>query len=441
MSHTRKALSLVLSLVFLFTCLPLFAASAQEENRVLTIWQSAFVSSAELELPESEWLITRICREFEEANPGVTVDMVYTQDESLMQNRIKAATLAGNAPDIVNVYSGYLVTSLKDVFVDIKALIPADDMEIIKGWEAVAMDMNTENEIYGYPAAGAELGLLIYNKALVAQAGVDLEGEGKPKNAAEFMDALRQIQAAGIQPILARSEDYNTAFMFAFGNWWTQQSGTARVTSNSLGVTKFADDEGYLSSLGMVAQMYEEGLLNKDYTTIPDAAGVFYSGGAAMTINGNWEIPNAIAQLGDNAGIYVAPNFVDDVPYQNATIGGVGQAMCVTTSCEDPQLAVDFLSFYSQKKYVIEMCQLQAKLPQRSDVSPEDLGWAGQPIYEKLLAVTSENLMPWNDNSMQADVMNDFYKQSTLVVIGSLTPLESAQALDATAAAAAANAE
>ncbi len=438
MSRIRRILVIALAVALIMVSAGSLTALAQEE-RTLTIWQYALVSPEEMETPEDQWTISRICREFEAANPGVKIEMVLERDQNLLQNKLKAATLAKNAPDIANIFSGYLVTTLSDVLMDIKDLIPEEDREMIIGWEALAHDLDVNNAIYGYPAAGAELGLLIYNKDLVAQAGVDLEGEGRPKNAQEFMDAMRKIQAAGIQPIVARDGGWNGAFMFSFGNWWTQQSGPERVTSNSLGLTKFADDEGYLSSIALMADMYKEGILNKDYMSIPDAEMVFFMGDAAMLVAANRMVSTAITQMGeDKVGIFIAPNFVDDVPYQNATIGGVGQALCVTSSCKDPQLAVDFLSFFSSKKNAIDMCVMQSKLPQRTDITAEDIGWAGRPVYEKMLAVTAENLFPWNDNSMQSDVMNDYYKQTGLAVIGTITPLESALALDATAAQAAA---
>ena len=439
MRNIGKAIALVLVLT-LTIGLGLNASAAEE--RKLTIWQAAFVSANELEKPESEWAFNQICRAFEAENPGVRIEAIYEKDQQMLQNKLKAAVLAGTAPDLINLYSGYLVTSLSDAFVDISALIPAEDKEKIIGWEAVSRNLELGAQVYGYPAAGAEMGILIYNKALVTKAGVDLEGEGAPKTAEEFVAAMRKIQAAGIQPIIGADSGYNAAFMFSFGSWWTQQSGTSRVTSNSLGTTKFADDEGYLSAIGMVNQMYKEGLINKDYATNPDPGGFFYAGQAAMLVTGNWEIQTAIDTLGeDNVGIYVAPNFKEGVAYPNATIGGVGQALCVTKTCKDPQLAVDFLSFFSNKQNVVRMCGVFSKLPQRTDVTAEDLGWVGRPIFEKLLKITSENLMPWNDNSMQSDVMNDYYKQSSLAVIGTITPLQSAEALDATAAQAASNAQ
>lgn len=231
----------------MLTVMGCFGALA-DQQRTLTVRHSALVSSTELELPEDEWTIARVCREFEAANPGVKIEMIYESDQGLMQSKLKASTLAGNAPDIANIFSGYLVTTLSDVFVDIKPMIPEEDLEQIVGWEAVAHDMDMEKAIYGYPASGAELGILVYNKELVAQAGVDLEGEGRPKNAQEFVEAMRKIQAAGIQPIVAKEDGCNSSFMFSFGNWWTQQSGAARVTSNSLGTTKFAEDEGATSA-------------------------------------------------------------------------------------------------------------------------------------------------------------------------------------------------
>lgn len=433
MFHQRMRI-LLACLLALTLLLPVVSVSNAQSERTLTIWQAALMSSSELELPEEEWTISQICREFEALNPGVKVNVVVERDQSLLQSKLKAATLAGNAPDIANIFSGYLVTTLSDVFLNIKDMIPEEDMENIIGWEAIAKDLDPSKEIYGYPAAGAELGLLVYNKELVAKAGIDLEGEGKPKNASEFVDALRKIRDAGIQPIVAGAGDYNAAFMFSFGNWWAQQSGTARITSNSLGLTKFAEDEGYLSSISLVADMLKEGLINEDYASHPDPGATFYGEQAAMMVDGNWGVQNAIDQLGEEkVGIYIPPNFVDDVPYQNASIGGVGQALCVLNSTKDPQLAVDFLSFFSRKENVIRMCMVTSKLPQHKLVTAEDLGWAGRPVFEKMLAVASDNLLPWNDNSMQSDVMNDYYKQSTLAVLGTITPLESAQALDQTA--------
>lgn len=405
------------------------------EERTLTIWQSAMTGALELENPEEEWVFTKMCRTFEEQNPGVTIESTYEKDQQVLQSKLKAAVLANDAPDLANIYSGYLVTTLSDIFVDITSYIPAEDSEKILGWEAVSKDMKLGNPIYGYPAAGAEMGLLLYNKELTGQAGVDLEGEGAPKNAEEFMAALQKIKDAGILPIVGSDQGYNPLFMFSFGSWWTQQVGTEQVTSNSLGKTKFAEDTAFIDSLGMVAQMYQEGFINEDYTTRADALGDFLTGKAAMLSTGNWDVQNGIDGLGEeNLGVYMVPNFNENVKYNNATIGGVGQAMCVVSTCEDPELAVNFLSFISNKENVVSITKILSKIPQRTDITAEEIGWAGKPAFEKVLAAASENLLPWNDNSMQSDVMNEYYKQTTLAVIGTITVEECAAALDAKAA-------
>lgn len=409
--------------------------NAGGEERKLVIWQTAMTSTAELEKPEEEWTFTQICRDFEEQNPGVTIEFVFDADQQVAQNKLKAAVLANNAPDIANLYSGYLVTSLSDIFLDITEYIPEEDLELITGWEAVSKDLVMGNPIYGYPAAGAEMGMLIYNKSLVEQAGVDLEGDNAPKNPEELREALRQIKAAGILPIVGSDKGYNPLFVHSFGSWWTQQVGTDHVTSNSLGKTKFAEDTAFIESLSFVASFYEEELVNQDYATLADPLSVFLAGDAAMFATGNWDLQTCMDSLGvENVGMYLIPDFNEDVKYKDAKIGGVGQALCVTTNCEDPQLAVDFLSFLSNKENVISMTKVLSKIPQRTDITPADIGWEGNEVFERMLEEASNNLLPWNDNAMQSDVMNEFYKQTTLAVIGDISAQECAELLDAKAA-------
>ena len=404
------------------------------EEIELTMWHSALTMPNEAEKPEAEWEINKLIKEFEDANPGVTIKSEYNSDQTANQNKLKASVLAGNAPDIINIFSGYLVSSLGEVFVDITPYIPTDDLELITGWQTVSKDLQMGNPIYGYPASGAEIGCLVYNKSLVAAAGVDLEGDAKPKNAAEFYDAMKKIQETGVQPIIASDSGYNAAWMFPFGAWWTQYVGTERVTSNSMGSTKFVDDEAFIKTLDFVAQMYKDGFINKDYTTIADPSSEFYNGKAAMMVTGNWELQNCIDMLGEDAGLYTVPSFDSDVKYSDAALGGVGQALCVVNTSEKPEIAVKFLSFYSEKENVINFAKKMSKIPQRTDVTSEELGWTGNALFEKQLKIANTNLFGWNDNAMQPDVMNEYYIQTSLAVIGTITAEECAEALDKKAA-------
>lgn len=402
------------------------AAEEPAEDVHLEVWFSD-VLGTEKDLPESEWTINKYARAFEAENPGVTIDVIYQADQGMVQNKLKASVSSGTAPDIVNIFGGYMVTYYKDILTDITSYIPQDDLNNITGWETVSEGLKEGAPIYGYPEAGNELGLFVYNKALAAQAGIDLEGEGAPKNAEEFKQMLHDVQDQGIQPILAKDGGANSLFTFATGAWWTQLSGTDRIVSDSMAQTSFADDQGFIDSISFAASLYSEGLVNEDYNNNQDAKNRFYNGECLMYPTGNWEIPTAREALGDDLGIYCVPSFDGEVEAKQ--FGGVGQAWGVLSTCEHPDIAVKFLSYISQKDYVITQVQASGKAPQRKDVTAEDLGWAGDPVYEKVLEYC-KNVVIWNDNAMQSDVANEYYTRSGMVIIGQITAEECAKQLD-----------
>ena len=405
-----------------------------EKEITLTVLHSAFMMPNEAEKPEKDWEITKLFRNFEKANPGVKVVSQYNSDQAANQNKLKAAVLAGNAPDIVNIYSGYLPTSLKDILIDITPYVSEDDLKLITGWQSVRENLKEDGAILGYPAGGPEIGFLIYNKSLVAAAGVDLEGDARPKTAAEFVEALKKIKATGVIPIVAKDGGYNSAWMFPLGAWWTQYVGTEQVTSNSLGITKFADDKAFIKTLDFAAQIYKDGLINKDYVSIADPKMVFFNRKAAMFVTGNWDVQDSIDQLGKDAGIYTVPSFDTDVKYPDMAIGGVGQAAAVVSTCKNPEMAVKLLSFINSKENVLRFSKLSGKIPQRTDITAEELGWTGNSVFIKMLDISKDKLFGYNDNAMQPDVMNEYYKQTSLAVIGKISADECAKALDKKAA-------
>lgn len=455
----KKVLALLLAAILVFACIACSAKTASTDTQPagdtastpasdaqtpdadveaeapagddvqLTVWFSD-VLGTETSLPVDDWTISKYARAFEEENPGVKINIVYQEDQGMAQSKLTAAVSSGTAPDIVNIFGGYMVTYYKDILTDITDYIPQEDRENLTGWEAVSENLVEGAPIYGYPEAGSELGLFIYNKSLAAQAGVDLEGENAPKNAEEFKQVLQQIKDADIQPILAKQGSANNLWTFATAAWWTQLSGTDRVVSNSMAKTKFAEDEGFLTAMEFVSSFIKEGYVNEDYGTNTDAKERFYNGEAVFYPTGNWEIPASVEVLGDDLGIYCVPSF--DGKVDPVQIGGVGQAWGVLNSCEHPEIAVKFLSYLSQKSYVIEQVKASGKAPQRKDVTAEDLGWAGQEVYEKLLDYC-KNVVIWTDNAMQTDVANESYTETGIAVCGNETALECAQHLDAVA--------
>ena len=398
--------------------------AAAEEDKEITVWFSVWVMNGEKTTAQENWTIMKIARQFEAENPGVKVNMEFQADQQVAQNKLRAAVLAGEAPDIANVYGFFFVTSMSDIFMDITDMIPAEDLEQISGWATAEVD----GRYMGYPVNVNEACNILYNKEIVAAAGVDLEGEGAPKNAEELWTAMQKIKDSGKEVFISADAGYNPLYVFGFSAWWSQMSGVSRITSDSLAQTKFSEDEGFLKSLQYCADVYENGFVNKDYTTCADANTRFINGEGAFFIGST--IDAAVYEaMGDNLGVFMLPDYSADVANPGYQIGGAGQAACVLKTCKNPELAVQFLSYVSNHDNSIAYCANQG-LSLRRDVTAADLGFENDALYERYIELVASHDFAWNDNSMQGDVANEFYRLSTMATTGQITVEECAAQLD-----------
>lgn len=398
--------------------------AAAEEDKEITVWFSTWVTNDEKTTAQENWAIMKIARQFEAENPGVKVNMEFQADQQVAQNKLRAAVLAGEAPDIANVYGFFFVTSMSDIFMDITDMIPAEDLEQISGWATAEVD----GRYMGYPVNVNEACNILYNKEIVAAAGVDLEGEGAPKNAEELWTAMQKIKDSGKEVFISGAGSSNPLYVFGFSAWWSQMSGVSRITSDSLAQTKFSEDEGFLKSLQYCADVYENGFVNKDYTTCADANTRFINGEGAFLIGSI--IDAAIYDaMGDNLGVFMLPDYSADVANPGYQIGGAGQAACVLKTCKNPELAVQFLSYVSNRDNSIAYCANQG-LSLRRDVTAADLGYENDALYERYIELVASHDFAWNDNSMQGDVANEFYRLSTMATTGQITVEECAAQLD-----------
>lgn len=398
--------------------------AAAEEDKEITVWFSVWVTNNEKKTAQENWTIMKIARQFEAENPGVKVNMEFQADQQVAQNKLRAAVLAGEAPDIANVYGFFFVTSMSDIFMDITDMIPAEDLEQISGWATAEVD----GRYMGYPVNVNEACNILYNKEIVAAAGVDLEGEGAPKNAEELWTAMQKIKDSGKEVFISADAGYNPLYVFGFSAWWSQMSGVSRITSDSLAQTKFSEDEGFLKSLQYCADVYENGFVNKDYTACADANTRFINGEGAFLIGSI--IDAAIYDaMGDNLGVFMLPDYSADVANPGYQIGGAGQAACVLKSSKNPELAVQFLSYVSNHDNSIAYCANQG-LSLRRDVTAADLGYENDALYERYIELVASHDFAWNDNSMQGDVANEFYRLSTMATTGQITVEDCAAQLD-----------
>lgn len=411
------------------------SASTQQpiKNVTLSVWGSAFVSGDEQKKPQDQWELAKIFKKFEEANPGVKIELTLPADQAAAHNTYKAAALAKNGPDVVNLYSGTPLFALRDVVLHLDGKVPQEDLDNLNGWDTVRDNFQKDGAILAYPATGSEFGCFLYNKKLVANAGLDFEA-APPQNPDEFMAALEKIKATGVQPIVANDDGYNGLYVFTLGTWWAQMVGTEGISSDSMAKTKFVDDKAFIATMAKAAEIYKMGYVNKDYATAKDSGTRFNQGKAAILVTGNWGIADAAKAIGDdNVGILPVPQFSPDAKYTAVGIGGTGQSLAIANYTENPDLAIKLCSFINNKENTLSIVKVLSKIPLRKDITPAEMGWEGKPVYEKALKM-SNSILYWTDNTQVPDVMNEYYKVGTLVTTGKVTPEKAAELLDKKAA-------
>ena len=108
---------------------------------------------------------------FEEANPDITVKQV-TFPYADYQTRIVAANMAGQGPDVMQLFYGWA-----DKFIEGGLIQPLPEdvfptAEIEKDFFPIVSAMKRDGKYYGLPTAVRSLALF-YNKNLFKEAGID----------------------------------------------------------------------------------------------------------------------------------------------------------------------------------------------------------------------------------------------------------------------------
>ena len=179
--------------------------------------------------------LTPLAKQFEEANSGVKVNLVPEPEGGSFE----ALIAAGNQPDLLITSFGGQIGRLasQDVVAPLEDLPGAE--ELLGRLEPSAVE-----ELYGhtyYIPIGADVTMMIYNKALFEAAGLD--PESPPETWQEFLDAAAAISKL---PDQGNGKVYGTVFwndVLATGGWYWNMLQPMYLNANQ-------DECGLLNRLG-----------------------------------------------------------------------------------------------------------------------------------------------------------------------------------------------
>ncbi|WP_421853593.1 ABC transporter substrate-binding protein [Oricola sp.] len=291
--------------------------------------------------------IAGIEKSFEDANPGVDVQVEYMDDESF---KVKLPTLlqSNQKPDLFFSFSGGLVAEQQSqgVLRDITDHINSTGCAAQHSAGGMA-SYSVDERVYGLPMYASNVALY-YNMDLAEKAGID------PQQIKTWDDFLGQVQAAkdaGVTPIVLGAKDRWPA-MFYHAMLALRMVGLEGYAAAMAGENGgFASPEWVavseqLARLGEL-EPFQSGYLD---TTYDKSQTLFGDGVGMFMLMGEWLVPAQAATATDGKGI--PKDRIGAVPFPvveggkgdaDGTFGGMN-GWLISAGASDT--AVDFLCHY-----------------------------------------------------------------------------------------------
>ncbi len=345
---TRIAASLLISAVALSGCAPKEANETQQASAdggeqsggttKLRIY--AQYSDDDTKLPY-DYAVAELKKEM----PNIELELdIQAQDDG---QKLKTYAATGNMPDIYNVGLDQINTFIKSNNITVLNDYAKEFGYTDKVYESTENILyHPDGNIYAFPYAGHEMVLLYVNKEIFETNNVKI-----PETYDELLTAIEQFNAVGITPLsIFAKEKWPCVALYDMLVTRFVPSG---IKGLDTGETK-ATDEGYVEAAKRLEELISKGLVQKGATNMnyDQARSLFYTGGAAMFLNGQWEIEDSTKNLGDKVDWIPFPaasaDKIESSRYAFSGSGNVG-GYAVSPSTKDAKLAAQVAAFISEK--------------------------------------------------------------------------------------------
>ncbi|NGM82601.1 extracellular solute-binding protein [Paenibacillus sp. 7124] len=284
--------------------------------------------------------------ELKKEMPNVEIKLDEAVQDGYQKLKTYAAT--GNMPDIYETDWTTLQTFAKSKNVELLDSYPetADfKSKLNTGLESRLTA--PDGHVYAFPYTGIEFQLLYYNKEIFQKAGI----QTPIKTVDQLADAAKKLSTAGYTPmaIFAKEKWITTAF---YAGLATRED--AKGFGDLEAGKPAALPPAFVTAAEQMKKLQEAGLFdaNATNTNYDQASSQFYSGKAAMFVNGQWEIYSSTEKLGDKVDWMYWPA-KDEATYDSSKgfINGAGApgGFSVSPSSKNKETAVKVASFLAQK--------------------------------------------------------------------------------------------
>ena len=347
-------------------------------RKLFILFSSLFISlSASAEtlriLAEAgdEATLTRAAAQFEEANPGVTVEASYLGWDDFMAT-IKLKLADNNPPDLAHGNQGFTVDG---TLIQNGLVIPLDDYADEYGWKksfadgALAEFSWSEDgstwgsgTLYGISPVAEDV-IVYYNKSKLSALGLSV-----PTNFSEFEKALAAAKNAGELPIMLGGADG-----WPIIHVWGLIEGAFVDPEQTRSCIFDAGGNQYATSARIQAavkleEMVKAGYFGNDSLGIgyDDANAMFIDGEGVFNLTGTWMTAQLNEGMGDNVGAFAMPRSSGGV----AGGGSFALPWHISSKSANPDLAAKFIAHLMSTDFVDDLMEVGRVPAQSPTIDP-----------------------------------------------------------------------
>ena len=360
----------------------------------------------------------KVASDFEDANPGVTVEVSAMQHEDMV-TKLEAAWQSGDVPEIyMERGGGELAAKVEAGLVkDLTDLAP----ETIENIGGNASGWQVDGRTYALPFSIGVVGFW-YNTDLFEQAGID----APPTTMAELYDAIDKLKAAGIEPISVGAGDKWPAAHYWY--YFALRQCSADVIDKATSELDFSDP-CFVRAGESLAELVAKEPFNAGYLTTvaqagpTSASGLLATGKVAMELAGHWEpgVMQGLTEdeqgLGEATGWFPFPAVDGGEGDPSFPMGG-GDAWGVPADA--PDQAVDFVEYLLSDEVQKGFAELDMGLP----TNPTASQYVSDPALADLLEVrdSAERVQLYLDTAFGTSIGGAMNDEIALVFAGQSSP-------------------
>ncbi|WP_433557262.1 extracellular solute-binding protein [Pseudonocardia xinjiangensis] len=352
---------------------------------------------------------------------------------------LQTAIGSPNAPDIFYNWGGGNLKGYVDAgqVADLTAALDAKP-DVKDAFLPSVMQVGTiDGKIYGIPMQGVQPVSFFYNKDAFAKAGIT----AFPTTWQGFLETIDKLKAAGIQPIsLAGSQPWTELMYLEY--LLDRNGGPDKFQAIADGKPGAWSDPAVVTSLTQIKDLVDRGAFGSNFSAVnydnQGSQALLTSGRAAMELMGSWEVTS----LNDNFPDFLKADklgWADFPAVEGGTgdpknlVGNPSNFYSVAASSKDVAAATKFLvdnmTSPAYVKGMIDVGQVPAIKGLDQQVATGQFAAFNQYSYSAVQKAPTFT-QSW-DQALAADVSQSMLTNLSQVFLGSMTPEQFGQAMDA----------